>query len=93
MIQMWDGPRGLVANIPPGDIQWLEPPYRSVDPVKDAAANKILVELGVKSRAEVIRERGKDPDTVLAEVSEEADNAAQSDEPEQSEQPDQQPPE
>ena len=72
---MWDGPRRLVAAVPPSDIQWLEPPYRSVDPVKDATANRILVELGVKSRAEVIRERGRDPESVLAEVEEESGNA------------------
>ena len=70
MLRMWGG-RNLVATTPPGDIQWLEPPYRSVDPVKDATANRILVELGVKSKAEVIRERGKDPDSVFAEVEEE----------------------
>lgn len=56
------------------DVQWSEPPYRSVDPVKDAAANKILVEMGVKSKAEVIRERGKDPDMVFAEIESEGGN-------------------
>ena len=76
MIGMWDDRRRLVADVPPGDIQWLEPPYRSVDPVKDATANRILVEMGVKSKAEVIRERGRDPESVLAEVDEEGGNNA-----------------
>lgn len=67
MMRMW----GINRT---NDLQWAEPPYRSVDPVKDAAANKILVELGVKSKAEVIRERGKDPAMVMAEIESEGGN-------------------
>jgi capsid protein len=39
-----------------------------VDPKSDIAALREAVALGIKSRAEIIRERGRDPDEVWAEL-------------------------
>ncbi len=43
-----------------------------VDPKNDAAADREAVALGVCSRAQIIRERGRDPDEVWAELEAEA---------------------
>jgi len=42
-----------------------------VDPLKDMAANEKSIELGLKSRSEIIRDMGRDPDDVWAEISRE----------------------
>lgn len=44
-----------------------------VDPKGEAAADREAVALGVKSRAQIIREAGRDPDEVWAELKAEAD--------------------
>ena len=44
-----------------------------VDPKSDAAADREAVALGVRSRAQIIRESGRDPDEVWAELQAEAD--------------------
>lgn len=43
-----------------------------VDPKSDVMADKEAVALGIKSRAQIIRERGRDPDEVWAELEAEA---------------------
>jgi lambda family phage portal protein len=44
-----------------------------VDPKSDAAADREAVALGVRSRAQIIRESGRDPDEVWAELQAESD--------------------
>ncbi|MCG2600564.1 MAG: phage portal protein [Achromobacter sp.] len=44
-----------------------------VDPAKDVRADADAVALGIKSRAQIIRERGRDPDEVWAELDQEAE--------------------
>jgi lambda family phage portal protein len=44
-----------------------------VDPKSDVMADKEAVTLGIKSRAQIIRERGRDPDEVWAELDAEKD--------------------
>jgi len=44
-----------------------------VDPAKDVAADREAVALGIKSRAQIIRERGRDPDEVWAELDDEGE--------------------
>ena len=52
--------------------------WQWVDPLKEIQAAKVAVELGVASRAEIIRDRGRDPDEVMAEIArEEGRNAGQ----------------
>lgn len=42
-----------------------------VDPQKDMAANEKAIELGLRSRSEIIREMGRDPDEVWLEIQKE----------------------
>lgn len=44
-----------------------------VDPLKDIEAARVSIELGLKSRSEVIREMGRDPDDVWDEIKTERD--------------------
>ncbi|MCP4935717.1 MAG: phage portal protein [bacterium] len=44
-----------------------------VDPVKDLAAQEKAIELGLKSRSEIIREQGRDPNEVWREIKKEKD--------------------
>lgn len=44
-----------------------------VDPAKDVTADTAAVALGIKSRAQIIRERGRDPDEVWLELEQEAE--------------------
>lgn len=39
-----------------------------VDPQKDGAANELAIKLRLKSRSQIIREQGDDPETVFAEI-------------------------
>jgi lambda family phage portal protein len=52
-------------------VRWVPPAWDWVDPLKDAQAEQLAVEAGFKSRSQVIVERGRDPDKVLAEIAEE----------------------
>jgi len=47
------------------------PLYAHIDVLKDVKATDAEISLGVKSRSAAIRERGKDPEAVFAEISEE----------------------
>jgi len=42
-----------------------------VDPAKEMVANQTAIELGLKSRSEIIRDMGRDPDEVWAEIEKE----------------------
>lgn len=50
------------------DATHTAPPLLWIDPVKEAEANKVMQEMGYKSRSEIIRERGRTPDEVNQEV-------------------------
>lgn len=52
-------------------VFWQPPKWESVNPVQDAQADKIRVEAGVKSRGQVVRENGEDPDDVWREIEQE----------------------
>lgn len=47
---------------------WQARRWSWVDPLKDTQANKIAIESGLKSRTEVIREQGRDPEQVWSEL-------------------------
>ncbi|MEC7763378.1 MAG: phage portal protein [Pseudomonadota bacterium] len=53
------------------EIRWTPPARPVVDPTKDVNADKAEIEAGLASRREKIRERGKDPKKVEAEIAEE----------------------
>lgn len=55
--------------------KWSPPALQYLDPDKEGLANQRLVRNGFKTRADVIRENGDDPDRVLAELTEEAAEA------------------
>ncbi|QQM31984.1 phage portal protein [Martelella lutilitoris] len=50
------------------DPEWIEPSWPQVDPMKEAQADIDLVDAGLKSRKEVIEGRGRDFETVEAEI-------------------------
>lgn len=50
------------------DATHTAPPLLWIDPVKEAEANKVMQEMGYKSRSEIIRERGRTPDEVNQEL-------------------------
>lgn len=54
----------LAANYQPRRWAW-------VDPQKDGEANKLAIEQRLKSRSQIIREQGDDPDAVWAEIARE----------------------
>jgi lambda family phage portal protein len=64
----------LLGEIPAADydrapdtwesVEWFPPAWPWVDPLKDVEAEKAAVDAGFKSRAQVINERGEDPDAV-----------------------------
>ncbi|MAY85573.1 MAG: phage portal protein [Pseudooceanicola sp.] len=62
-----------VADIDPAlyEIGWTPPVRPVVDPTKDYKADETAVSAGQKSRRQVIRERGQDPQAVEAEILEE----------------------
>jgi capsid protein len=54
-------------------VEWTAPPAPMVDPVNEGLAFQRNIRTGIQSLSEAIRERGYDPDTLLAEIA--ADNA------------------
>lgn len=62
-----------VADLDPDsyEIRWTPPARPVVDPSKDANADKAEIEAGLASRRSKLRERGKDPLKVEAEIAEE----------------------
>lgn len=50
------------------DATHTAPPLLWIDPVKEAEANKLMQQMGYKSRSEIIRERGRTPDEVNQEI-------------------------
>ena len=51
----------MFAHFQPRRWQW-------VDPIKEANAHKQAIELGLKSRSQIMREQGDDPDSVWREI-------------------------
>ncbi len=49
-------------------FEWLSRPVGIIDPLKAAEADAVLVELGVKSRRQVIEESGRNPEQVFDEI-------------------------
>ena len=60
-----------LVDICTANCQFRGKQFSPVDMGKAATANKTLVETGVKSRAQVIRESGEEPDDVFAEIEKE----------------------
>ena len=54
-------------------VRWVRDAPRHVQPREVAEANRLALESGTKSKAEVIREDGRDPAEVFAEIEEEKD--------------------
>ena len=49
--------------------------WRYVDPLKEATAQKIQIEMGLRSISDVIRESGRDPQEVFREIADDQDDA------------------
>jgi lambda family phage portal protein len=54
-------------------VEWVPPAHTMIDPVKEVAADKEAVLAGFKSRSQVIRESGYDPEVVRDEIKLERD--------------------
>lgn len=54
-------------------VKWITPRWDWVDPLKDAQAEKLMVDSGFKSRSRVIEERGDEPEEVDEEIAAEQD--------------------
>jgi lambda family phage portal protein len=54
-------------------VEWVPPAHTMIDPTKEVAAEKEAVLAGFKSRSQVIREAGYDPDSVREEIKKERD--------------------
>jgi lambda family phage portal protein len=67
--------RGI--DVKDAKVQWVPPASTMIDPGKEIDADKEAVKAGFKSRAQVIREAGNDPDEVLEEIREEREAAAE----------------
>lgn len=69
------GDKGITLR--PGDIQkysnvaWQGRRWQWVDPQKEISAHKEAIALGIKSRSDVIREQGRDPEDVWLEIQQE----------------------
>ena len=50
------------------DASFLFPEWASLDPFKEAKADLLLLQAGVRSRSEVISARGRDPEELNAEI-------------------------
>lgn len=50
------------------EVSWIPRSWQWVDPAKDTAANIDAVNSNLKSRSDVIRESGRDPEEVFAEI-------------------------
>jgi lambda family phage portal protein len=53
-----------------GRVGWIAPPWRWVDPLKDAEAEILAINAGLRSRAEVVAEHGRDIEQVDRERAE-----------------------
>ena len=53
-------------------VRWQKPGWSWVDPLKDANASKVRVEMGLTSRRQLCEEEGRDFDEVVQQLSEEA---------------------
>jgi len=53
------------------DVVWQGRRWAWVDPLKDIQANVLAVESGLRSRSDIIREQGRDPEEVWAEMASE----------------------
>jgi len=51
-------------------VSWQPRRWQWVDPMKDAEANRVAVEMGTRSISDIIREQGRDPEQVWQELSE-----------------------
>lgn len=72
----WQIARAIALRILPPDnrlfivrCQW--PAWEYIDPVKEALGNRIAREENVKSRSQIIRESGEEPEEVFREIQEE----------------------
>lgn len=57
----------------PPRVQWTAPPIPMIEPDKEGLAYQRNIRTGIQTLSEAIRERGYDPDALLAEIA--ADNA------------------
>lgn len=62
---------GRLPDVPP--VTWTAPPAPMIDPVNEGLAYQRLVRSGLQSLSDALRERGYDPEEVLAEIAK--DNA------------------
>ncbi len=70
----WCKARGI--SVDGVTVEWVPPASTIIDPGKEIDADKEAVRAGFKSRSEVIRERGRDPEVVLEEIKLERESAA-----------------
>lgn len=49
-------------------VEWSPPKWQAIEPYKDAMADLITLRIGTRSWADVVAERGRNPDEVLAEI-------------------------
>ena len=66
---LWPG-RALYEIADPEAVEWTLPRFPSVDPHRDAQVDKVYVELKVRSRQQVIRRLGEDPESTFGEIQE-----------------------
>ncbi len=57
-------------------VQWLTPRWEWLDPLKDANAEKVQIDAGLKSRTQSVAERGFDIEELDAEIAAERQSAA-----------------
>lgn len=62
----------LIANLVRAEYR--PPTLPWIDPAKEADGYKTLIEIGVESRSEIMRKRGRDPEKVWQELQEEKDS-------------------
>jgi len=76
MRQALDGATGMLDGVPERKrmeakrVSWQPRRWQWVDPMKDAEANRVAVEMGTRSISDIIREQGRDPEQVWQELSE-----------------------
>lgn len=72
-VWQWAMAAAAVTGIPsPEGVHWTCSPMPMIEPDKEALAGQRLIRTGLQSLSETLRERGYDPDEVLAEMA--ADN-------------------
>ena len=59
-------------------VTFLWPTWAALDPYKEAVADVTLLNAGLRSRAEIISARGRDPEEVFAEITGDGFRPAQS---------------